>query len=79
MAGGGGESFIQPLGFLLGLTAILALLLSYVGQSTIIAFILVGVIVNLAGVEPDQGTLGHISEVGILILLFMAGLEVGRG
>eukprot|EP00584_Thalassiosira_punctigera_P009361 CAMPEP_0172539054 /NCGR_PEP_ID=MMETSP1067-20121228/10331_1 /TAXON_ID=265564 ORGANISM="Thalassiosira punctigera, Strain Tpunct2005C2" /NCGR_SAMPLE_ID=MMETSP1067 /ASSEMBLY_ACC=CAM_ASM_000444 /LENGTH=1059 /DNA_ID=CAMNT_0013324677 /DNA_START=41 /DNA_END=3220 /DNA_ORIENTATION=- len=77
MAGGGGEdSFIQPLGFLLGLTALLALLLSYLGQSTIIAFIAVGVIASSLGVEPDATTLGHISEVGILILLFMAGLEV---
>mmetsp|Transcript_36878 Transcript_36878/g.79639 ORF Transcript_36878/g.79639 Transcript_36878/m.79639 type:complete len:1203 (-) Transcript_36878:573-4181(-) len=79
MAGGGDDSFIQPLGFLLGLTAILALLLSYLNQSSIIAFILVGVIVSAVGVEPDTGTLGHISEVGILILLFMAGLEVDLG
>jgi len=79
MAGGGEDSFIQPLGLLLGLTAILALLLSYLGQSTIIAFILVGVIVSLLGVEVEATTLGHISEVGILILLFMAGLEVDLG
>lgn len=77
MAGGG--EFIQSLGALLGLTAIFALLLSYLRQSTIIAFIAVGVIVNSLGVEPDTGTLGHISEVGILILLFMAGLEVDLG
>ena len=79
MAGASEDSFIEPLGFLLGLTAILALLLSYAGQSTIIAFILVGVIVNAVGVEPDPETLTHISEVGILILLFMAGLEVDLG
>ena len=76
MAGSSEESFIQPLGFLLGLTAILALLLSYLGQSSIIAFITVGVIVNAVGVTPDPTTLGNFAEVGILILLFMAGLEV---
>ncbi|KAL9187603.1 hypothetical protein ACHAXT_005981 [Thalassiosira profunda] len=76
MAGSSEDSFIQPLGFLLGLTAILALILSYLGQSTIVAFITVGVIVNAVGVEPDPTTLGNFAEVGILILLFMAGLEV---
>ena len=36
----------------------------------------VGVAVNSAGIVVDTVTLGHFSEVGILILLFMAGLEV---
>ena len=31
---------------------------------------------NSAGIVVDTVTLGHFSEVGILILLFMAGLEV---
>eukprot|EP00581_Thalassiosira_minuscula_P014508 CAMPEP_0183711958 /NCGR_PEP_ID=MMETSP0737-20130205/7271_1 /TAXON_ID=385413 /ORGANISM="Thalassiosira miniscula, Strain CCMP1093" /LENGTH=1045 /DNA_ID=CAMNT_0025940531 /DNA_START=202 /DNA_END=3342 /DNA_ORIENTATION=+ len=79
MAGGGEDSFIQSLGFLLGLTAILALFLSYLGQSTIIAFIATGVVVNAIGVEPEETTLAHMSEVGIVILLFMAGLEVDLG
>jgi len=76
MGGGGEDSFIEPLGLLLGSTALIALLLSYAKQSTIIAFIAVGVAVNAMGVEVETTTLGHISEVGILILLFMAGLEV---
>ena len=77
MAGGGEDSFIEPLGLLLGLTAFVALLLSYAKQSTIISFILVGVMVNSVGVTKlETTTLGHFSEVGILILLFMAGLEV---
>ena len=76
MAGGGEDSFIEPLGLLLGLTAFVALLLSYAKQSTIISFILVGVMVNSVGVTKlETTTLGHFSEVGILILLFMAGLE----
>ena len=76
MAGGGEDSFIEPLGLLLGLTAMVALVLSYARQSTIVAFIAVGVAVNSAGIVVDTVTLGHFSEVGILILLFMAGLEV---
>ena len=70
MAGGGEDSFIQPLGLLLGLTAFVALLLSYAKQSTIISFILVGVMVNSVGVTRlETTTLGHFSEVGILILI----------
>ena len=76
MAGGGEDSFIVSLGLLLGCTALVALLLSYAKQSTIIAFIAVGVAVSSVGVKVETATLGHISEVGILILLFMAGLEV---
>ena len=76
MAGGGEDSFIEPLGLLLGLTALVALVLSYARQSTIVAFIAVGIAVNSAGIVVDTVTLGHFSEVGILILLFMAGLEV---
>jgi len=80
MAGGGEDSFIVPLGILLGSTALVALLLSYAKQSTIVAFIFVGVAVSsVEGVEYNDTTLGHISEVGILILLFMAGLEVELG
>lgn len=78
-AGGGSEnSFVQPLGYLLGLTAIISLILSYAKQSTIVAFIVVGASINaMVGNENFDATiLGHFSEVGILVLLFMAGLEV---
>jgi len=76
MAVGGDDSFMQSLGLLLGLTALIALFLSFFRQSTIISFIIVGVVVNLVGVEVDPTTLSHFSEVGIMVLLFMAGLEV---
>ena len=76
MGGGGENSFIEPLGLLLGLTAVAALLLSYLKQSTIVAFILVGALVNFFNTDVDSTVLGHFSEVGILVLLFMAGLEV---
>ena len=76
MAGGGEDSFVQPLGILLGLTALVALLFSFARQSTIVAFIAVGLALSAAGVPFDGTILGHFSEVGILVLLFMAGLEV---
>ena len=49
MGGGGEDSFIEPLGLLLGLTALVALVCSLLKQSTIVSFILVGVIVNSLG------------------------------
>ena len=78
MGGSGETSLVQPLGLLLGLTAIVALLLSYAKQSTIVAFLFVGASINaLVGNENFDATiLSHFSEVGILVLLFMAGLEV---
>ncbi len=76
MGGASEDSFLEPLGLLLGLTAVVALACAMVKQSTIVAFILVGIIVNASGVHPDQVILGHFSEVGIIVLLYMAGLEV---
>lgn len=79
MGGGGEDPFVQGLGFLLGVAAVLALALSYIGQSSIVAFIATGVIVNAIGGQAEASTLGHVSEVGIIVLLFMAGLEVDLG
>ena len=78
MGGGSENSFVQPLGLLLGLTAVVALLLSRAKQSTIVAFIFVGASINaiVGNQNFDATILGHFSEVGILVLLFMAGLEV---
>eukprot|EP00948_MAST-09A_sp_MAST-9A-sp1_P001563 g1563.t1 len=76
MGGSSEDSFVEPLGILLGFTAIAALVLSFARQSTIVAFILVGLIVSAFGYSVDATVLGHFSEVGILVLLFMAGLEV---
>jgi len=70
---------MEALGLLLGLTALIALFLSFFRQSTIISFIVVGVVVNMLGMEVDPVTLGHFSQVGIMVLLFMAGLEVEIG
>ena len=77
MAGGSEDSFVEPLGYMLMLTALIALTLSYAKQSTIVAFIAAGAALNAVfGAVVDAQILGHFSEVGILVLLFMAGLEV---
>ena len=61
----------------MGLTCLTALVFSFARQSTIVAFIVVGLGVSAAGYNTaDPEVLGHFSEVGILVLLFMAGLEV---
>jgi len=69
---------IVTLGLLLGGAALLAAILRLVKQSNIIAFIGVGMI---AGLFRDQVTLpaellATFIEIGIIMLLFMAGLEV---
>ena len=56
--------------------ALVSVIFAMMKQSTIVAFLLVGVIAAAAGVEPDGGTLASFSAVGIILLLFMAGLEV---
>ena len=78
MAGSSEDSFVEPLGYMMLLTAVIALILSYAKQSTIVAFIAAGASINAAfgGEIVDTEVLGHFSEVGILVLLFMAGLEV---
>jgi Kef-type K+ transport system membrane component KefB len=75
--GGGGTGIIVPLGLLLGITALAALSLNYIKQSAIVAFILVGVTIGqFFDFTATADTLDGISELGIIILLFMAGLEV---
>jgi Kef-type K+ transport system membrane component KefB len=77
MGGSSENSFVEPLGYMLLLTALIALTLSYAKQSTIVAFIAAGAALNAGfGSVVDPAVLGHFSEVGILVLLFMAGLEV---
>ena len=70
------EHFIVQLGVLLAATATAALLLHFVKQSSILAYIVVGIGAWAAGVRIDGEIVHAFSETGILLLLFMAGLEV---
>ena len=72
------DHLIVTLGLLLGGATLLAVILKFARQSTIIAFIGVGM---LAGLFRDQFQLPEelletFTEIGIIMLLFMAGLEV---
>ena len=72
------EHFILTLGALLAGAAILAILFRFVKQSSIIAFIAIGVV---AGLFREEFHIPHemielFTEIGIILLLFMAGLEV---
>jgi len=72
------HDLIVTLGLLLGGGTLLAVLLRFARQSSILAFIAVGI---LAGFYREQFLLPEelvetFSEFGIIMLLFMAGLEV---
>jgi len=84
---GGGSSdepafdrFVVQLGLLMGFTAVVAIILHFLKQSTIVSYIIVGIVMkqvfNALDVTPDVEILNHFSHVGIILLLFMAGLEV---
>ena len=69
---------ITTLGLLIAAAAILAVVFQKIKQSSIIAFITVGIV---AGLFREHLHLPHelthaFTEIGIILLLFMAGLEV---
>ena len=72
------EHLIQIFGVLIGAAALLAILLSFVKQSPIIAFIIVGIVIGLfrETVHIPHEIMEAFTEIGIILLLFMAGLEV---
>jgi Kef-type K+ transport system membrane component KefB len=70
------QQFIVHMGVLLAGTAAVALLLDYLKQSSILAYLLVGVIAWKAGIVINGNVVDVLSHTGIILLLFMAGLEV---
>jgi|TARA_Y100000294_G_scaffold134158_1_gene126750 Kef-type K+ transport system membrane component KefB len=72
------EHLILIFGILIGAAALLTVLLSFAKQSPIIAFIIVGVVVGLfkESVHIPHEIMEAFTEIGIILLLFMAGLEV---
>ncbi len=72
------EHLVVNLGLLLGGATVLAVLLRFVKQSSIIAFIGVGMLAGVfrEQVELPKELLETFTEIGIIMLLFMAGLEV---
>ena len=70
------DHFVVQLGVLLAATAAAALLLQFAKQSSILAYLIVGVGAWATGVQIEKDVVKALSETGILLLLFMAGLEV---
>ncbi|MEC8980901.1 MAG: cation:proton antiporter, partial [SAR324 cluster bacterium] len=76
--GGGGTSLIEPLGAMLLAAAVVAIILSYAKQASLFAFIIVGVLGGLFGVREviNKEVMTAFVDIGITLLLFMAGMEV---
>ena len=79
-AGGGGDgsNLIEPLGAMLLAAAVVAIILSYAKQASLFAFIIVGVLGGLFGVREviNKDVMTAFVDIGITLLLFMAGMEV---
>ena len=79
-AGGGGDgsSLIEPLGAMLLAAAVVAIILSYAKQASLFAFIIIGVLGGLFGVREviNKDVMTAFVDIGITLLLFMAGMEV---
>ena len=76
--GGGGTSLIEPLGVMLLAAAVVAIILSYAKQASLFAFIIVGVLAGIVGVRTviNTNVMTAFVDIGITLLLFMAGMEV---
>ena len=76
--GGGGTSLIEPLGAMLLAAAVVAIILSYAKQASLFAFIIVGVVAGIVGVRTviNTNVMTAFVDIGITLLLFMAGMEV---
>ncbi len=72
------QELIVTLGLLLGGATLLAVVLKFLKQSSIIAFIGMGMLAGLfrENFVLPQELLAAFTEIGIIMLLFMAGLEV---
>jgi len=72
------EHTITQFGIFFALSAIAAIAFLYVKQSTVLAYILVGIIIGFFryAVQLDQDTMDKVSEIGIILLLFLAGMEL---
>ena len=72
------NSLIEPLGAMLLAAAVVAIILSYAKQASLFAFIIIGVLGGLFGVREviNKEVMTAFVDIGITLLLFMAGMEV---
>ncbi|HBI29088.1 MAG TPA: sodium:proton exchanger, partial [Deltaproteobacteria bacterium] len=85
--GPGGNYLIEPLGLMLLAATVFAIILSYAKQASLFAFIIVGILgggyfhltdpeTAFMGWAINKNVLTAFVDVGIILLLFMAGMEV---
>ena len=85
---GGGGWFIKPLGLMLGGAMLLTILLTKLKQTNILSFVIMGYIMaSVAGLPETtldelnehysgiRSILGGFQQIGIVLILFMAGLQ----
>lgn len=72
------ENIIIQLGLFFALSSIAAVIFMYLKQSTILAYITVGIILGFfkSVIKLDQHIIEIISEIGIILLLYLAGMEL---
>lgn len=80
-----GESPITPFFGLLALVLVMAvvvsLLLTRARQSLLVGYFLVGVLIansgllQLLGIDHDAAVIGHLAELGVILLMFTLGIE----
>ena len=69
------EIFLQ-IGILIAISSIIALLLNSIKVPPIISYILVGILAGYFGLKPESEDIKVMIELGIILLLFLAGLEI---
>ena len=69
------EIFLQ-IGILIAISSIIALLLNSIKVPPIISYILVGILAGYFGLKPASEDITVMIELGIILLLFLAGLEI---
>lgn len=72
---------VESLVLIFTAAALLAALALYTRQPLLVAYIAVGCLVgpNVLGWVPDAALLGEIAEIGIIVLLFLVGLDLEPG
>lgn len=72
------EHILVQLGVFFALSAVVAVLFLYLKQSTVLAYIAVGILLGIfkSSIHLDHHIMEALSEIGIILLLFLAGMEL---
>jgi len=77
-SGGAPSSLVQDIGICIGLAGVLAILFTRLKIPEIAAFLITGVVVGPVGtgLVTDPANIETISELGLILLLYLIGLEI---